>query len=361
MPGQCRVRHDDAGPRPETGPDRDRHRTETDHDRPCLAHPNRSGTVTAPARIAIVGAGMAGLACARALADAGKEAVIFDKGRGPGGRLATRRAGDGLRFDHGAQYVTAKGTGFASLLAGMEAAGAAAPWEIGHGRCLTGIPGMSAMARYLCEGLDIRQGALATSAREDGAGWLLEVDGRAERCERLVLAVPAPQAAALLGSGHPLVLQTAAVRMTPCLTLMAAFETAPGPFETRTFETRRDPEDPLAWIAREGAKPGRPDRGGWIAQAGPGWSAAHLEMPPEEVAPLMLGLLCDRLGVAVSQTRHAVAHRWRHAAVAEPLGRPFLRSAGGGLYLGGDWCLGARVEAAWESGTAIARDMLETA
>ena len=67
-------------------------------------------------RIAIIGAGMAGLACARMLAVAGMMPVILDKGRGIGGRLATRRAPEGRQFDHGAQYVTAKDPGFAALL-----------------------------------------------------------------------------------------------------------------------------------------------------------------------------------------------------------------------------------------------------
>jgi predicted NAD/FAD-dependent oxidoreductase len=54
----------------------------------------------------------------------------------------------------------------------------------------------------------------------------------------------------------------------------------------------------------------------------------------------------------------AIAHRWRYARVTKALGLPFLRSADAAVYLGGDWCIGARVEAAWDSGTAIANDIL---
>jgi predicted NAD/FAD-dependent oxidoreductase len=96
-----------------------------------------------------------------------------------------------------------------------------------------------------------------------------------------------------------------------------------------------------------------------VAQAGPKWSAAHLEAAPAVIAQQMLRLLCDRLGTDPTSVRYAVAHRWRYANVAEPLGRPFLRDETGTLYLGGDWCLEARVEAAWTSGVAIAQDMLE--
>ena len=70
-------------------------------------------------------------------------------------------------------------------------------------------------------------------------------------------------------------------------------------------------------------------------------------------------MLCDRLGVAADRVTHAAAHRWRYARVTVPLGQPFLRERGGSLYLGGDWCIGPRVESAWTSGTAIADDLLE--
>ncbi|WP_035656905.1 FAD-dependent oxidoreductase, partial [Bradyrhizobium sp. STM 3809] len=92
--------------------------------------------------IAIVGAGMTGLACARRLAAAGQAVVLFDKGRAPGGRLATRRA-ESFQFDHGAQYVTARDSGFAAALADLVAGGAAAPWETGAAGAFVGTPGMS--------------------------------------------------------------------------------------------------------------------------------------------------------------------------------------------------------------------------
>ena len=69
--------------------------------------------------VIIIGAGMAGLACARKLADAGITPVVLDKGRGIGGRVATRRVGD-LQFDHGAQFVNAHGAGFATVLAALQ-------------------------------------------------------------------------------------------------------------------------------------------------------------------------------------------------------------------------------------------------
>ena len=308
-------------------------------------------------RIGVIGAGMAGLACARRLADAGYSPVVLDKGRGIGGRLATRRTEDGLQFDHGAQYVTGRSEGFCALLDAMENAGAAARWSIGDGERVVGTPGMSALAKHIGAGLAIQQNAEATRVRETAEGWEVSVDGASVCFDLLVLTAPAPQVATLLGPQHRLAREIADVRLTPCLTLMAAFPLD----QPEPFVTRRDPDDPIAWIALDSSKPGRDDQVCWVAQAGKDWSEQHLEWDPHGIAREMLAMLCDRLGTTSSSARHAVAHRWRYAAVAEPLGKPFARNESATLYLGGDWCLEARVEAAWTSGTAIADDILANA
>ena len=302
--------------------------------------------------IVIIGAGMAGLACARRLADAGHAPVVLDKGRGIGGRVATRRVGD-LQFDHGAQYVNAHGAGFATVLHRL--GGAVADWQDGTGRTHSvGVPGMSAIPKALGAGLDIRQNAQVARVVQNDDGWTLHLDTGTMRAARVVVTVPAPQVADLLGAEHRLVAALAPVRLAPCLTLMAAV-TAPAP-----FITRQDADDPLTWIAQDSAKPGRPQGVAtqWVAQAGEAFSQTHLEETPTEITARMLPLLCDRLGVPLDRVTHAAAHRWRYARVTQALGQPFLRSPDATLYLGGDWCIGPRVEAAWTSGTAIADDIL---
>lgn len=307
--------------------------------------------------VAIIGAGMAGIACARALADAGITPVVFDKGRGIGGRMATRRAGDGLQFDHGAQYVTARDARFATVLAGLEATGGAARW--GRDGRHVGLPGMSGLVRALATGLDIRQAVQVAAVEPERGGWRLHWPGGAGRFDRVVIAVPAPQAAALLPEGHDMAAAIATARYDPCLTLMAAFpEGSAAPFEAAT-----DDGSALSWIAQDSSKPGRGGAGhvAWVAQAGPAWSRANLELSPEAAALRMLPLLAARIGADMAQSVHVSAHRWRYARVARALEVPFLRDTGGRLHAGGDWCLGARVEAAWISGTEIAADILRTA
>ena len=221
--------------------------------------------------VIIIGAGMAGLACARRLADAGMAPVVLDKGRGIGGRVATRRTGD-LQFDHGAQYVNAHGPGFAAALAALQTAGSLAKWVDGTGRHHSvGVPGMSAIPKALGVALDIRQNTQVARLEPDAGGWLLHLGEGTLRAPRVVVTVPAPQVAGLLGADHPLVAALGTVQIAPCLTLMAAV-IAPAP-----FITLKDADDPLSWIAQDSTKPGRPQgQTLWVAQAGAAFSQPGL-------------------------------------------------------------------------------------
>lgn len=326
--------------------------------------------------IVIIGAGAAGLGCAQRLVEAGETPLILDKGRGVGGRLATRRAEGGLTFDHGAQYVTARSEPFSAVLAAAEASGAAARWRAAEeGRegarpAIVGAPGMSGLAKRLAEGLRVKTSVRVASLAHDADGWRLrwraESRGAPEPsaageivAARLVLTVPAPQAAELLGPGHPLAERARAAAYAPCWTLMAAFE----PGAPEPFAARRDPDDPLSWIACEASKPGRPSKGAWVAQAGPEWSRGHLEQAPADAAAALLAMLRDRIGARQPVT-HLAAHRWRYAIVEAPKAPDLAESAhseDAGLYLAGDWTMGNRVEDAWSSGRAAADALLTAA
>lgn len=315
-----------------------------------------------PRRIAVIGAGMAGLACARTLHAAGVEVTVFEKGRRPGGRLATRRR-DGFSFDHGAQYATAKGAAFQAFLA--DAGDLVAPWDpaAAHPRWV-GVPGMSAFAQAAeqrgigrllpqrhvsflqraADGWQLRHLDAATTK----PGTVIDEGARAGPFDRVVLALPAAQAARLLTAlDHTFAAAVAAVVTAPCWTLMLAFaERQEGP-DTRTLE------GPLDWIARDSSRPGRsvlPD--GWVANAGPAWSRSNLEREPDLVLADLQALFRAETGIDAAPA-YAAVHRWRYARTETPLGQACLWDPTG-LAVCGDWCLGARVEAAFDSGRAAA-------
>jgi len=300
--------------------------------------------------IAIIGAGLAGLACARSLTAAGHAVRLFDKGRGPGGRMATRRItadGQPLQFDHGAQYVTARGAQFRAALQSTPMAA----WPDAERWVAT--PGMSALPRTLAGGLDLALRVEVKGLAGDPGAWRLLADGTepAGPYHRLVLAIPPAQAARLLEPvAASLAATLAPVQIAPCWTAMAAFPSAlPLP------DTLRPSRGPIGWAARDSAKPGRdPTRECWVIQARPDWSRTMLEHPAATAASLLLEALAATAGAPLPPPLHLDAHRWRFAAVEAPLGTPCVWEPRLGIGLAGDWCVGARAESAFDSGIALA-------
>ena len=306
--------------------------------------------------VAIVGAGMAGLAAARALRGAGVQCTLFDKSRGLGGRMATRRVGD-LQFDHGAQYFTAKGERFRALVDNWSANGCAAEWFDG---AYVGAPAMTAPARALAQGCDVVAGCEVKALRRTDAGWaILTSDGAANApangCfSAVLLALPAPQIAPILSAASLSFRELANVVYAPCWALMLAFD---GRIDLAWPWLREDGAD-IPWIARNAAKPARGgDRETFVAHASAEWSRRNLERAPEWVIGELLPLFAAASGVA-RKPAYIAAHRWRFALVETAAGAPCLWNEAAGVGACGDWCIGPRVEAAFESGEAMAQAFL---
>lgn len=325
---------------------------------------------SSPLRLAVVGAGLAGLVCAQRAARAGWSVTAFEKARGVGGRLSTRRHGE-LHFDHGAQYFTARDAEFVRFVQEAVAGGVAAPWsgrvgtlsaggiapETAAPARFVGTPGMSAFVKPLAEGIVLRTGVRVGAVARDGAGWRLEsTEGDAlGRYDAVAVAAPAPQAAPLLAAAPALAARAASVPMRPCWAGLVAFE------KPLALAARLDAAfvegAPLAWIARNGSKPGRPPGESWVLHAAPAWSEAHVDATPDDVARELVAALGDVLGQALPAPLHRSAHRWLYAlpagAAASP-GDPCLWDPALRLGACGDWCLEGRVEAAFRSGAALA-------
>lgn len=307
---------------------------------------------------AIVGAGIAGLACARTLRDAGIKNRVFDKGRAPGGRIATRRVETPMghaQFDHGAQFFTARDSAFQTAL--VHVSDAIAPWTsegAGEG-WMVGAPGMSSFARALASDLDVHLGVrIETIIRTDGQYHLLDESGAIiATADAVLIATPAEQAAPLLAPHAPLMAQEARDAITaPCWAGLFAFE---HPIATEHILFDRADHPVLAWAACDSAKPGRPHAlQCWVAHAHAVWSRTHLEDAPEAICAMMLDALRDELG-DLPKPVVAQAHRWRFAKVERPAGTAFAWDPALRIGACGDWRLGPRVELAWRSGEALAK------
>lgn len=318
-------------------------------------------------RIAVIGAGIAGLACAQELARADAKVTVFERSRGLGGRLATRRIGD-MAFDHGAQFVTARSRAFARYAAVAVRAGVldvwrprvmedARRWEQPIEDWWVGKPGMSALVRPLARNVEIQGGVSVHELLPGQRGWELQTDsGRHNDVfQAVAVAIPAPQAASLLAPYGGAFRHLSTVRMAPCWMGMFAFD----PPLDLGAEARRWTTGPVVWAGCNSTKPDRWHRPQcWVVHASSSWSREHLELDAHEVEQLLLREFATAIGGRLPQPVYAAAHRWRHALVEQPLGVPCLADEEMAAGACGDWCIAPRVEAAYESGQSLAHSLL---
>ena len=311
---------------------------------------------TAAVTVAVVGAGIAGAACARALRGAGVDVEVLDRGRVPGGRMASRALG-GRRVDLGASYLTARSEDFVAVVDDWVARGLAHPWtstfhvasgtavgEPKEGPLRYGTPGgLRSLVVDLLDGTPVQQGVDVAAV---GSGPT--VDGRAY--DAVVLAMPDPQAERLLDAS--LAGELAAVRgraWEPVLALAAGFA-------TRTWDLDGcfvEDDDVLGWVADDGRRRGD-GAPVLVAHSTSAFAAGRLVDPPG-AAPAMVAAVSRLLGVTAAP-EWTFVQRWSLARPAAPRDEPFhLGEAGVGLC--GDGWGSPRVETAWTSGHLLGTEL----
>ena len=301
-------------------------------------------------RVAIVGAGISGLSCAAELQAAGYDVTLFDKGRGPGGRMSSRRFSTPLGeaiADHGAQYFTARDPAFVAQVQEWESAGIVAPWPYISEDVWVGVPTMNQIVRHMATTLNVHWNVRITTASQTHNGWTLsgedqQVDGH---FDILVLAIPSEQAVTILAQhDFGMAREAMLARFQPCWTAIFAFD---APLPTDASHLRDG--DVIGWASRETNKPGRTGLERWVVQASASWSADCLEEPADEVAEALLTALAKELRLPPLQPIAQSTHRWRFA-MSTGLGTGSLWNSHIGLGVCGDWLLGPRIECGWLSG-----------
>lgn len=332
------------------------------------------------APMVIVGAGVSGLSCARALAAAGRPVLVLERARGVGGRCASRTL-EGQVVDYGPIFLHGRDAGFLAALAEVPAtslpgwpaavSGAGQPCQPeaftpGEQR-LALAEGLAAFPRHLAAGLQVRLEATVSALEPDGDGVRLRMaSGPPLRARAVVLAVAPEQALALL---EPLPSPSADLRSArallglsrsqACLALLALYpEGAPRPAWQACY-----PEDSqlLQLVAHDSSKRAAPPRLALLLQARPAWSRTHLDDPAWPQA--LLQEAARLLGPWAASPAATHPHRWRYARsdrVAELSGPLLLPLPGGGrLGLCGDrFAPGGGVEGAWRSGRMLAERLL---
>lgn len=321
---------------------------------------------TSLANFAIIGAGISGLACANALAAAGHQVSLFDKGRGPGGRMSTRRVDTPMGqafFDHGAQFFTERDPDFQKAISVLEAQGAVGLWrgrfvrfdETGQSEPLgdepryVGTPGMNGLVRGLAEGLNPAWGMRVSKLSGQRGAWQLhfETGEILGPFDQIVCAVPAEQVSDLLASHSPTIASHAqSIHSLPCWAGLFAFE---APLSLEWEMARFDAHPVLDVVSSNANKPGRTGPVTYVVHGRADWSITHLEDSAETIASTLFQALAE-IGGPLPTPLVKSAHRWRYARVETSHGPGHLYESDQGIGACGDWLSGPRVESAWLSG-----------
>jgi hypothetical protein len=317
-----------------------------------------------PVDVIVLGAGLSGLLAAARLQSGGARVLVLDKGRGVGGRLATRRTDLGV-FDHGAQFFTARDAQFRLLVEAWQTAGIVRAWATGFALAdgtfkrdgetrFCGVSGMATIAKHLARGLDVRVNAKVVRVQTEGRGWVVTTEaGERFSGRALLLTPPVPQILELLAAGNfPLLEQVQSdlkrIEYAPCLAVLAQLS---GPSRIPDPGGLWFDGEPISRMADNQRKGVSSGAGAAVTiHAGPQFSRAHWETPEAEVTATLLAAAAPWLGSVPVQTQ---LHRWRYSLPlrVHPERCVVVREPAP-LVLAGDAFGGPRVEGAALSGLA---------
>ncbi len=314
----------------------------------------------------IIGSGLAGLSAANALSNNGLNTVIIDKGRGVGGRLATRRIGEAI-FDHGAQFFTARSEPFKACVADWIRSGVAEQWyqsypgqPNGHPR-YRGTPSMVTIAKYLAKKKTIMQSTRAVSLSHDGCHWTVQLDNQETLIARsVVVTSPVPQTLDLLNQGNtqlptPIAQRLKMIQYESCIAVMAVLD---GPTCLEDPGALALDQGPIAWISDNHKKGASPIPALTIHANGE-FSQAHFDHDRTEVGKQLIELARPLFGNA--NVTNFQVHGWLYSKPTITDNDPSLLVSDGldmpPLILAGDAFAGPRFEGAILSGWAAAEQL----
>jgi predicted NAD/FAD-dependent oxidoreductase len=320
--------------------------------------------------VVIVGAGLSGLAAGRRLNDSGLDFVVLDKGRGVGGRCATRRF-QNRRFDHGAQFFTVRDPWFAQLVTHWVDSGLVREWsrgfprddglavDVGHPRYCA-VNGMNTIPKALAAGLPVQTNSEVVGVVRARGAWSVRTEaGTAIRAETLVLSAPLPQTMALLSERARADLSEQYpslrdVHYETCLAVLLVLDDCSGIPNPGGLHV----EGPsIAWIADNTAKGLDSGASALTIHTTPGFAEDQAESRPEDIVPEVIAAIRKWLGGNVT---HWQVHRWRYSKPLSFVGVPCVAIGDPpNLVLCGD-CMQppSRLEGAALSGMAAAEVLL---
>ena len=321
-------------------------------------------------RIAIIGSGMSGITLAKKLS-ASNEVVVFDKSRGIGGRMATRRVEE-YNFDHGAQFFTAKSEEFKEFCNQAKKDGVIEEWQCRFAEIVddkihrnwqfgtdkahfVGNPQMNSFCKYIGHGLEILLGKQIESIYFDNQKWSLKTAENEifDNFDYLFLAIPSHQVVNLIPKNFKYFDVVANVKMMGCFSLMLGFKEN----LKMDFDAALVKKSILSWISANSSKPGRPEGFSLLINSSNGWADENIEEDLDLVKEKMIDALQKIINFRPNQIEYQNVHRWRYANASLREGQKSLFDANMNLGICGDWLISGRVENAFLSAVDLCKNI----
>ncbi|WP_417514761.1 NAD(P)/FAD-dependent oxidoreductase [Marinobacter sp.] len=324
-------------------------------------------------RIAIVGSGLAGLTAAIKLKQQGHDVTVFEKSRGPGGRLSAKRV-DGGSVDMGAQYFTSRNPDFLPFLTEFAGEDSFATWNGQFGfqnkdggwqafpdePRYVGTPRMTALSRALSVHANVvAETRIESLVRADQHWALCDINGKlVGEFDQVIITAPPAQARDLLArSDLPELaakLDDAVSRVLPCWAVAVHFDENPWP----RHNGMRCDHPALFWVANNSSKPGRKsasqEHNGawWVLHANPEWTGRNVDASADRVTEELVAAFRELTGTTAVATQ-TVTHRWLYARSEGGASPGHLWFQEQAIGIAGDWLSGGRVEGAFDSACSL--------
>ena len=315
--------------------------------------------------VIVVGAGISGCVCAWKLAKSGHKVTLVEKGRGVGGRMATRRM-EGARIDHGAQFFTVRDSRMEELLSLWLAEKAVVPWydhipglpDLPRGQRYRGTEGMTSPAKVLAKEFSVETNLFVDRITRDGQKWIIgerEGEGRQLQADHLVMTIPSVQLLELFERSHysldeDTMNSIRSIRHTRCLAVLGIMD-RPSSFKHPGTLTHPVPE--IDWISDNQVK-GISDEPSCTIHASDEYSQKFWDAPDSERIPPLLSVAEEHLHAKITSWS---SHRWGFAKPEVTFGASHWHSESERITLAGDGFGGERIEKAamsgWDAAEAI--------
>ncbi|WP_309912016.1 FAD-dependent oxidoreductase [Arcicella sp. BE51] len=304
-------------------------------------------------KILIVGAGIAGLSAARILAKY-HEVTVLDKGRGIGGRMATRRIGEGVA-DHGAQYFSVQSNDFQVFIDELQERKIVSTWQLAQRSNIRyfGTEGMKMIPKAIADNINVITNEKVVELLQNK---LITERGNEYSFDKLILTQPIPQIRELLEQSSMLISSIDdtvlnAIKYQPCIAVIALLNKA------TSFESGGIMMDnhPIAWIADNFQK-GISHKPTVTLHASHEFSKQNLEGDLNQIGKKMLESV--QVFIPQSSIETFQVHRWRYSLASSRYSASFYQLEGKQIFLAGDGFGIGNVEGAFLSGLTLAKALL---